>query len=784
MFKNFLKIAVRNFWRNKVLSFINVLGLSIGMAGAILLLLNIQFELSVDQFHKNKNFIYKAYYKGDINGRLESWDITAPPLGPILKKSYPAITAVTRVASNNKLFSYGEVKINASGSYTDTSFLNIFTFPLLKGNPQLVLKDPQSIVITERFAKKMFGNEDPINKVLIADNKENCVVTGVLKDLPNNTDFNFEYLQGWRYLDSNTSDNSSWDHTFVKTFVQVIPSVDINSLNNKIKDVVASNTNRKQKYEIFLYALENVHLRNRFENGKPVGGNIENVRTLAILAVIVLLIACINFMNLSTARSDKRAKEVGVRKVIGASKKSLIFQFIGESVLLALVAGIIGMLIVQIALPQFNVILGIRLAINYLSPLFWVTGLSFILITGLLAGSYPAFYLSSFKPIRVLKGVFNNGNALITPRKVLVIIQFVFSILLINFTIIVKKQMKHSQSREIGFTKDNLIFHPLTADLKRNYAPLKNELISSGSVVSVSKSNTPITREATEISGLKWNGQDLKQNVNFQLLTTRQDFVKTNGLLLLAGRDIDFSAFPGDTASCVINETAAKALGFKDPIGQTIKDNEFNWSIVGVVKDFLIGSPMQVINPTLIRGSDDANYVSIRLHGNAQSVENVKKAEAILRKYNPNFITEYQFADDDYAAKFKQAENAGILIDFFAAITIFISCMGLFGLATYMAENRIKEIGIRKALGASVASIYSLLAKYFLKLVVLAIVIASPISWLFMNFFLKQFDYRTDISWWVLVAAGGLALAVAMLTISFQSIKAARSNPTKSLRAE
>jgi len=783
MFQTYLKIAFRNLWKNKILSLINIIGLALGMAGAALLILNIQYEFSVDQFHKKKENIYKVYNKGEVNGKLESWNATPPPLAPALKKDYPEIKDVTRVSGAEKLLSYGDKKLKIQGNYADPSFLNMFSFPLIEGNAQTALNDAQSIVITDQLAKKLFGNEEPINKIIRADNAENFIVRGVLKDLPHNTKFKFEFLLSWEYLKATGIENASWTNAYASTFVELQAASNIDAVNKKISNVIDRQTNSDSKIEIFLHPLSKEHLQNRFENGKPAGGSIDNLRFLGILAGIILLIACINFMNLSTARSEKRAKEVGVRKVVGAVKRSLVIQFIGESVLMAFIAGVIALALIQLVLPSFNSFAKVEVVLAYQSFFFWLMAFCFVVFTGILAGSYPAFYLSSFAPVKVLKGVLKNGKALVTPRKILIIVQFVLSIFLINFTILFRKQINYSESREIGFVKENLVFHSLTDDLRKNYAAFKNELINTGAAISLCKSSTPITRGGTSISGLQWEGMDPKSNISFEFLTTSEDFIKTNGLKLVEGRDIDVANFSTDTASCMINESALKVMGLKDPIGKIIKDDNANLKIIGVVKDFLIGSPTQIMQPMLIKGDDRANFISIRLNDN-NPMQNVKYAEAILKKYNPNFITEYQFADDDFANKFQQAKNASALINSFALIAIFISCMGLLGLSIYMAENRTREIGIRKVLGASVAGITALFAKGFLKLVMLAVIIASPLAWLFMNFFLQQFSYRTNISWWIMVSAGITALLIAFLTISFQSIRAAMANPVKNLRTE
>jgi len=451
---------------------------------------------------------------------------------------------------------------------------------------------------------------------------------------------------------------------------------------------------------------------------------------------------------------------------------------------MALLAGLIALMLVTLVLPYFGSLISTKLTMPWHSPFFWFAAVAFILLTGLLAGSYPAFYLSSFKPVRVLKGILQNGNALVKPRKVLVVVQFVFSIFLINFTVIYQKQIRYELNREVGYTKDDLVFHHLTADLRQHYTAVKNELLGAGVATSVSESNTTVTRDEGQESGLKWAGMDPKANPGFVLMMENGGFVQTSGLSLIAGRDIDIDKYPGDTLSCVINETSARVLGFKNPIGSIINDDVERWKIVGVVKDFLVDQPDQGMPPVLIKGAVSAGVINIRVSRNRPFDENVRQVAAILKKYNPSFITNLQFADKDYAFKFRQARNTALLIDTFTFIAIFVSCMGLLGLAMYMTENRTREIGIRKVLGSSVGGIVTLLAGDFVKLVLISILIASPLAWLFMNNFLRQYSYRTTVDGWVLVISGAAALFMAIFTISFQVTRAAVSNPVKSLKTE
>jgi ABC-type antimicrobial peptide transport system permease subunit len=782
MLSSYLKIAFRNLLKNKVHSLITLSGLALGMAAATLLLLNIQYGLSIDQFHEKKANLYLAYNKAFINGGIVCYDATAALLAPALK-NYPEVKDVARMAGANMLLRYEDKKIAAIGNFTDPAFLSMFSFPLIAGNIQTALANPNDIVLTQQLAARLFGSDDPLGKIITTPTGNTFTVTGVLRDLPANTQFNFECLMSW----TNFHSPSSWKNQDVVTYAELAPGASIDAVNGKIANIVTRNNPGEQAlatHSIFLYPLTKVSLEGRFVNGKPAGGNIDNLKMLGGLAAILLLIACINFMNLSTARSEKRAKEVGIRKVVGAERRSLIFQFIGESVLMASLAGLIAGMLVTMVLPWFGNLISTRLTIPWQSPFFWVASIAFILLTGLLAGSYPAFYLSSFQPVKVLKGILQNGNALVKPRKVLVVVQFVFSIFLINFTVIYQKQVRYELNREVGYTRDDLVFHDLTPDLRQHYAAVKNELLGAGIASSVSESNTTVTRDEGQESGLKWAGMDPNANPGFVLMMENGGFVQTSGLSLLAGRDIDIDKYPGDTLSCVINETSARVLGFKNPIGSIINDEAERWKIVGVVKDFLVDQPDQGMPPVLIKGAVSAGVINIRISRNRPFDQNVRQLEAILKKYNPSFITDLQFADKDYAFKFHQARNTALLINAFTFIAIFVSCMGLLGLAIYMTENRTREIGIRKVLGSSVRGMVTLLARDFVKLVLVAIGIASPLAWLFMNNFLLHYSYRTTVDGWVLLISGAAALFLALVTIGFQVTRAALTNPVKSLKAE
>lgn len=787
MLKNYFKVAFRNLLRNKAFSVINISGLAIGMASAMLILLWIQNEVSYDQFHKKKDRIYEAWNKATFSGKLQCWSTTPKVLARAIEKDIPEVEHAVRVNwPNTFLFSVGDKRMSVKGNIVDSNFFQVFSFPLTKGNSRLALMDVHNIVLTEKFSKKLFGDEDPMGRIVKVDNKDNFTVTGVAKDLPNNTVFDFEYLLPWSYLRYRGWDDENWGNNSTRTVVLLKPNASFASANEKIRKLkVRYDKTEDPKWEMFLYPSSRWHLYSRFKDGFEDGGRIEFVRMFAIIAVFILLIACINFMNLSTARSERRAREVGIRKVVGAQKGSLVGQFIGESILLAFLSGIVAVGIVELSLPGFNHLTDKKLFIDFTNWSNWGFALAFVFLTGIIAGSYPAFYLSSFQPVRVLKGLFRSSKALVTPRKVLVVLQFTFAIILIISTIIVRNQINYAKSRDTGYDRSNLVYHFLSGDLEKNYDLVKNELLSGGVATSVSKTSAPLTQGWSDTWDVKWQGKDAKDRTDFDIYNADQDLVKTAGLQIAKGRDFDLKQFPTDSTAVVLNESAVKAMNFKDPIGQIINNNGIDWHVVGVIKDFILQSPYYPMKPMVIQGGKGwFNVMHIKLNPANTTAENLKKAESIFKKYNPEYPFDYQFIDEEYARKFEDEKRTGTLTALFAGLTIFISCLGLFGLAAYMAQNRIKEIGIRKILGASVTSITTLLSKDFLKLVIVSLVIASPVAGYVMYKWLQDFPYRVHIDWWVFVVAGIAAVGIALVTVSFQAIKAATASPVKNLRTE
>jgi len=792
MFKNFIKIAYRNLFRSKGFTVINITGLAIGMAATMLIVLLIRHELSYDQFHANKNRIYEVWNRVNFNGKISCWNSVSDPLGPALKNDLPEIEAMARLKLGvTNLLSAGEKKLTKTGYIADSGFLKIFSFPLLEGDVSTALRDKFSVVLTERTSKSLFGKEDALGKIIRVGDKDYVTVTGILKDPPTNTKFDFDYLLPWSYLTYGPGQDLEWGDNSTTTEILLKPNVNIAAVQAKIKNLREKydEDSRKVDWQLFLYPLDRWHLYSSFTDGKEDGGGlIMYIRLFGIIAGFILLIACINFMNLSTARSEKRAKEVGIRKVVGAQRSALIVQFIGESALLALLAGVLALVIVELSLPAYNDLIHEKLFIDASSPYTWIAFVGFILFVGILAGSYPAFFLSSFRPGVVLKGTFKKAGALLTPRKVLVVLQFTFAILLIIGTIVIKQEIDYARDRNTGYTKDQLVYQFMTGDISKNYPLIKQALLTSGVAKAVTRTNSPLTEVWANGGGQDWEGKDANDQTQFDRFLEDEGLGVTAGLQFVQGRDLDLERYPTDSTGMVINESALKAMRFKNPIGQKVGDLGVDWHIVGVVRDFILRSPYEPIKPLIICGAKSKFMtfytLLIKVNGATSMEKNLAQMQAIFKKYNPDYPFDPKFVDQEYARKFADEQLQGTLAALFAGLTIFISCLGLFGLATYMAESRIKEIGIRKVLGASVAGITALLSKDFVRLVIISFLIAAPIAWWGMNKWLQLYTYRVGISWWVFALAAVISVAIALLTVSYQSIKAALTNPAKNLRLE
>jgi putative ABC transport system permease protein len=794
MLKNYLKIAWRNMLNNKVYSALNIVGLAAGMAVALLIALWVFNEFSYDKFLPNYNKLYQVelnYYEQHDGEHTQP--AVSIPISDVLRKEYPEVKYVAEsdwIGQHDLLVGNKKIYINGAGIGSD--FLKMFQYPLIKGDPNTALKDAYSIVLTESIAKALFGNADPMDKTVRIDNKHDVKVTGVMKDVPKNSSLQFSFLLPFSYSEQ-TEDwmkgaRTTYYNNSFQMFVQLQDNADYAKLAPKIKNIVYNNAPkmRQGKPEVMLHPMKFWHLYSDFKNGKEAGGFIEYVRMFSIIGILVLLIACINFMNLATARSEKRAREVGVRKAIGSSRRDLILQFLTESVLITFLSFLLCVLFVQLALPFFNTLTGNAIGIPYGNPVFWSVMISYVLATGLLAGSRPAFYLSSFNPVKVLKGTIQVGKTASLPRKVLVVLQFTCSIALIISTVIVYQQIQYAKNRPTGYSSERLMMTDMSGDLGNSYDVLKNDLLRSGVVESVAKASSPVTGVYMHTGIEKWPGQTAgEQGLNVGGVSVSDNYFKTVGMKVIEGHDFSTN-WASDTSNIIINEAAVKRMGLKNPINQLISYDNIHGParIIGVVKDALMESPFTPVEPTVFNHGRGGNFIIYRLAANIKTHDAIDKVTKIFNTYNPAYPYIYQFVDDEYNHKFNLELLVGKLAGVFAGLAIFISCLGLFGLAAYVAEQRTKEIGVRKVLGATVAQVWMLLSKDFVILVVISCLIASPVAFYFLSNWLQKYNYRITIGPGVFVLSAVAAIVITLITISFQAIKAALANPVKSLRSE
>jgi len=790
MIKNHFKIAWRNIVRSKGYSALNIFGLATGMAVALLIGLWIYNEYSYDKFLPGYERLSRVQRNYDSNGDTLTFRTTSLKLADALRNQIPEIEYV---AESDWMGPHGlmvgDKKIYLRGARSGSDFLKMFEYPLLYGDAGKVLQDPYSIVLTQSTAKALFGNENAINKMVRFDNKNDLKVTGILKDLPSNSSLAFNFIVPFSYYEQ-TSPNvkaartGGYGQNGYQIFVKIRPGVSFAQVAPKIRKIEHTekgNSNAMNSY-VTLQPLKRWHLYSNYINGQDKPGFLEYVQIFSIIGVLVLLIACINFINLATARSEKRAREVGVRKAIGSQRKDLIFQFLTESFLITLLAFFFALVIVQLALPAFNTLTGNRLHIPYTSAGFLLLMLGCIVITTLLAGSRPAFYLSSFEPVKVLKGNLKAGKSATLPRKILVVMQFSCSVALIISTIIIYQQIQHAKNRPSGYDLNRVITTDLNADLNNNFTALKNELLQKGIASAVSAATSPATDIYWHSDIDQWTGKNPNETVEMGIVITGNDYFKTLGMEIVQGTGFKDEL---DTTSVVFNETAIKRLRLKNPVNQLIKWQGKQLHIAGVVKDALMVSPFAPADPTMfLCDAQPKGNMMYRLTPHIKTPDAIAQLTAIFNKYNPAFPYNYQFADDNYAGKFQQEILIGKLAGIFASLAIFISCLGLFGLAAYIAEQRTKEIGIRKVLGATVSQVWVLLSKDFIVLVLISCTIAVPVSLYFLQGWLQKYDYRISIGPWVFIVAAVIALLITIITISFQAVKAAVANPVKSLRSE
>jgi ABC-type antimicrobial peptide transport system permease subunit len=782
---SYLKVIARNLLRLKEFSWINITGLAIGMASAILILLWIQNDLSFDRFNKKRDRIYVLYTRSTNDGRIECFSGVPTLLTPLLQTTYPQVEDVCRINGAAPLvLNLGDRSFEADGIMADHGLLTIFSFPLVRGNIQEALNSPRSMVITEKFAKKLFPDgRDALGQVIRIDSNAFFRIEGVLKDLPTTSSLSFEYVIPYSYMKEIGWYKPSWIDEYTRTYISLKPGVAMASVNGMLKNVIK--THARSTNEVFLYPYSRYHLYGNFENGKEVEGSIEYVHLFAIIAGFILLVACINYMNLSTARSVKKTKEIGIRKVVGAGKGSIIIRFLGESILISFIAGCIAIFIAQLTIKEFSWLTWEDLQIPYGDPRFWMAFMAFVLFTGGIAGSYPAFYLSTYRPISVLKGSYKTAYNGVGIRKALVVFQFSIAIVFIICTTVVYRQINYAGKRDPGYNRDHLAFAYIKGQANTEYPLIKHDLLSSGAATAVTRSNSPITYIWSESNEYKWPGADRGKKIHFNEFHADDDFIETMGLKLLAGRTINTNAHPTDSTAVLLSQSAVTAMGLKDPIGRTISNGQGNWTVVGVVKDFVSGSPFFSARPVIIQGPKNwFGAVTFRLNTQHSLADNMKTIAAIFRKYNPGYPFISRFVDEADAEKFGDELRTGIRSALFGGLAILISCLGLFALSAYMAENRVKEIGVRKVLGATVFSVWRLLSKDFVWLVVIAFAIASPVAYFLMHSWIRNYEYRTGLPWYIFAAAGAGALGITLLTVSFQAVKAALANPVKSLRSE
>jgi putative ABC transport system permease protein len=793
MLSNYFKVAVRVMLRNKGYSFINLFSLALGITAFAFLFLWIQNEFTYDQFHADKDRIFKAWNRIDANGKINCWDVTARVLAPTLKEEYPGVeSAVSYTAwGEQHLFIKGDKRlIKTSGAYVDTAFLTMFSFPLLKGDVRTAFKNPQSIVITEKFARELFGDLEAFGESVYigeGDGGLSLTVTGIMKDLPDNTDFHFEYMIPYTLVEQFNGKETYWGNNSVYTFVKLKAGVEINSFNDQVKTIVKDHTKGEAETEIFLYPLTKMRLYSKFENGVPSGGRIEIIRLMGILGICLLVIACINFINLSTARAQRRSKEVAVRKVTGAFRNSLVTQFLSESILLATGAGILSLLAVYLGLPFFSRLINQHLTLQFSNINFWIGGISLILLVGILAGCYPALYLSAFRPVKILKGISQSKSGKSLLRSILVVIQFGFAISLIVSVFVVQRQITYVQNRDTGYNKENLLYQYFTGTLKKNFESYKNELLQLGAAESITKTSTPITDRWSNTDGIEWEGKDPNDKTLFERIYEDSDFAKTAGLTIIRGRDMELAKFPSDSTAAVLNEAAVKAMGFTDPIGQVIKDNGTEWHVIGVVKDFILTSPFTKVEPVILFGCKQSwafSVAHIKLSSVKPTHESIQIMADLAKKYNPDYPFEYEFVDAAYARKFANLETTRIITMLASFLTIVIAGLGLLGLSTYLVEVRVKEIGIRKVMGGSVLSITNMLTWASIKPILVAVLFFGPLSWFAMNWWLSSYPYRISVGIFTIPLAALSIVGLAVLITSVQTIRAAKANPVNSLRNE
>jgi ABC-type antimicrobial peptide transport system permease subunit len=792
MFKLNCRIALRNLWKNKGFTLINIGGLAIGLASCLMLLLYVAYEWSFDKQFDNIDRIYAVYDHSRMSDQINTSRESDTPtqLAGTIAESVPGVEHVTRLVENGAMLKYKNNTFMKKVLYVDPAFLKMFNYVFIKGDPSTALTTPNSILLTAKLAKAIFGAQNPVGQTLSFENRKNLLVTAVIKDLPENQSYQFDMLMPWAFLmqDNSNYTNMGWTDGALSTIVQLKDSSMFTAADAQVRKIFKLNHPTADFKEFFLFPYKKSHLYNQFENGKLVGGKIDDVKLYLLLAVCILFLACINYMNLSTARSEKRAREVGVRKSLGSSRRSLAFQFILESILLSFVAMLVAFVLLEISLPYFNRILEINMTVSYGAYQVWLTVVSLVLITGFLAGSYPSFYLSSFVPVKVLKGFKGADKSALPVRKMLVVLQFCCSICMIIFAVVVYHQIQYMKDKPLGFDQNNLVQEYRMGPLMdyRKMKLLKAQLLESGAVTSVTANSGSLTNTSLSTEVIRWPGQQHKEQVEIQLRFVDYDFTSTIAVKMLQGRD--FSAkFGADSMAVILNESAVKTMNLKDPLGKQITNEDWGQTlhIIGVMKDYNYLSPGAKVGPMLFFLNErHAQMLIMRLNPEENISASVSKIKALTMKANPGYPVDVEFVSDKLAEKLKKERMLSVLSNVFGGFAILISCVGLLGLALYMAEQRSKEISIRKVLGADLRNILVLLNKDFIRLVLVANLIAVPVAYVVVQKWLQNYDYKIAITPMPFLVAFLLSLLIAVLTVSLQTFKVAKANPVDALKYE
>lgn len=787
MILNYFKIAWRNLIKSKMFSLINIAGLALGMTCSLIIMLWLKDEMQKDKFHQNDKRLFRVMENQYYSGEVSTFNSTPGIFAENVVRDIPEIQMASQMLwESEPVFTIGDHFDKEKGRFVQKDFLKMFSFKLAKGDPATAMVNPDGIVLSKKLADKYFKGQDPIGKIIKIDNKENVTVTGVLEEIPEASSLKFDFLLNYQLWLKENDWAKEWDNNGPRCFVLLAPGASVDKVNAKLKNYIKTK-HKDSNVELFLQNYGDSYLNSNWEHGKLMGGRIDYVRIFSIVAIIILLIACINFMNLATARSLKRAREIGVRKVIGAGKGQLIGQFIGESMLVTFLAICVSLLLVFFLLPSFNQLTEKKLALEFGNYSFWLIILGLLVITGFIAGSYPALFMSSLRPILVLKGSLKFKPAATYFRKGLVVFQFALSIILILGMIVVYKQIDFINNKNLGFAREDLLYMPLEGDLGKTFMTFKEELLKQPGILSVTSAASSPIEVGSSTQGVFWPGKDTTKQILFANNPVTYDYIKTMGITLLAGRD--FTAGYGmDSMNYLINEATAKKIGYKDPVGKELTMWGDKGTIIGLMKDFHHNSLHIPIEPLIIRmpkkswGNLYGNVIVRTKAG--QSKQAIESMGKVWKQFNPSSPFQYFFTDDEIAKNYKAEYTVSKLSRYFAFLAIFISCLGLFGLVTFTAEQRTKEIGIRKVLGASVTGIIQMLSKDFLKLVLIASLIAFPIAWWAMDTWLADYAYKVDIGWWIFPISGIVAMLIALLTVSLQAIKAAFANPVRALRSE